>query len=79
MIIGFNEWMQLMDEANGWSKKTTVPTGAAKDHHPGHPKSAKDPETNPGKHRGKITHHHGGHVNAPGHPKNAVDPSKKKK
>lgn len=81
-MITFTEWMKWAEAEiakGGWSKKTTVSTGMAKDHNPGHPTSAKDPEKNPAKHRGKIHHHTGGHENAPGHPKNAVDPSRGKK
>jgi hypothetical protein len=61
MIPTFNEWMKFMDEQQsneipkgGWSKRTAVPVGTAKDTHPDHPENAVDPEPNPGKHRGKI-------------------------
>jgi hypothetical protein len=81
-MINFKDWLKLRESneisKGGWSKRTIVPVGAAKDHQPDHPKNAVDPEPNPKKHRGKI-HIHQGHDQSPGHPKNAVDPHKGKR
>lgn len=77
-MLSFTEWMQYQEKTDipkgGWSKKTKVPVGMKKDTSVDHMHGGKDTEKNPGKHRGKIHHHTGGHENAPGHPKHAVDP-----
>jgi hypothetical protein len=76
-MLNFTEWLKQHEgkeiSQGGWSKRTTVAVGNKKDISVNHMHGGKDPEKNPGKHRGKV-HVHSGHENSPGHPKNAVDP-----